>query len=178
LRKDDAVLKSNIEFRANAVGVVEEGIAEEGERQKGRYETVSRIRVFEEFADGLSGIREYSHVIVIWHMDREDEVRLKVKPRGSIDMPEVGIFATRFPPRPNHVGASVVELVSVSGSSLSVRGLDAWPGSPVLDIKPYSLKIIRITSGIVAKALRFRSASSLLRISPVSVRVILEVSPK
>ena len=137
MRKDDAVLKSNIEFRANAVGVVEEGIAEEGERQKGRYETVSRIRVFEEFADGLSGIREYSHVIVIWHMDREDEVRLKVKPRGSIDMPEVGIFATRFPPRPNHVGASVVELVSVSGSSLSVRGLDAWPGSPVLDIKPY-----------------------------------------
>ena len=53
-------------------------------------------------------------------------------------MTEVGIFATRsrFPPRPSHVGASVVELDSVSGSSLKVRGLDAWPGSPVLDIKP------------------------------------------
>ena len=130
-------MTSSYEFRAKALGVVEEGIAEDGEKRKGRYETLSRIRVFDEFADGLSGIPEYSHLIVIWQMHRTEEVKLRVKPRGSIDMPEVGIFATRFPPRPNHIAASVVELVSISGSCLTVRGLDAWPDSPVLDIKPY-----------------------------------------
>jgi len=132
-----STLKSAYEFRANAVGVVEDGVAEEGERQKGRYETLSRIKIFEKFADGLSGVSEYSHLVVVWHTDRENEVRLKVNPRRNIDMPEVGIFATRFPPRPNHIATSVVELVSISGSYLTVRGLDAWPGSPILDIKPY-----------------------------------------
>jgi len=130
-------LKSDYEFKANAVGVVEEGLSEEGERNKGRYEVLSRIRVFPECTDGLPGIGEYSHLIVVWHMDREREVKLKVKPRGHIDMPQVGIFATRFPPRPNHIATSVVELVNASSSYLTVKGLDAWTGSPVLDIKPY-----------------------------------------
>ena len=76
-------------------------------------------------------------MIVIWYMDREEEVRLKLTPRGNVGMLEVGIFATRFLPRPNHIATSVVELVSASGSCLTVSGLDAWPGSPVLDIKPY-----------------------------------------
>ena len=65
-----STLKSAYEFRANAVGVVEDGIAEEGERQKGRYETLSRIKIFEKFADGLSGVSEYSHLVVVWHTDR------------------------------------------------------------------------------------------------------------
>ena len=98
---------------------------------------LSRIRVLPEFIDGLSGVDEYSHFIVIWHMDRAEEVKLRVKSRDNFDMPDVGIFATRFPPRPNHIATSVVELVSASSSCLTVRGLDAWTGSPVLDIKPY-----------------------------------------
>jgi len=121
----------------NLVGVVEEGLPEEGERGNGRYEVLSRIRVLPEFTDGLSGIGEYSHLIVVWVTDREEEVKLNVKSRGNFDMPKVGIFATRFPPRPNHIATSVVELVNASGSYLTVRGLDTWAGSPVLDIKPY-----------------------------------------
>jgi len=119
------------------VGVVEKGIAERRWRRKGRYEVLSKIKVFEKFADGLAGIGEYSHLIVLWRMDRTDEVRLKAKPQGNIEMPKVGIFATRFPSRPNHIATSVVELVNISGAVLTVRGLDAYSGSPVLDIKPY-----------------------------------------
>ena len=129
-------MKSSYEFEGNAVGVVE-GIAKEKKRRKRRYETLSKVRVFKQFTDGLSGISEYSHLVVIWHMHRENKVRLKVKRRGNSETPEVGIFATHFPPRPNHIATTVVELVRISGSSLTVRGLDAWPGSPVLDIKPY-----------------------------------------
>ena len=134
---NDAVLKSTYEFAAKALGVVEEGIAEDGEKRKGRYETLSRIRVFDEYADGLSGIPEYSHLIVIWQMHRAEEVKLRVKPRGGVDMPEVGIFATRFPPRPNPIGVSVVKLLTVKSNLLRVKGLDAWTGTPILDIKPY-----------------------------------------
>ncbi|MDD5082968.1 MAG: TrmO family methyltransferase, partial [Dehalococcoidales bacterium] len=53
------------------------------------------------------------------------------------DMPEVGIFAQRAKHRPNPIGVSAVKLISVRGNVLTVRGLDAIDGTPVLDIKPY-----------------------------------------
>jgi tRNA (Thr-GGU) A37 N-methylase len=81
--------------------------------------------VVDSLTNGLSGISDYSHLIVVWHIHREKKVRLKVRPRGRTDMPEVDIFVTHFPPRPNHIATSVVELVSISGSSLTVKGLDA-----------------------------------------------------
>jgi len=51
---------------------------------------------------------------------------------------ERGVFATRSPDRPNPVSLSLVDLLSVNGCILSVRGLDALDGTPVIDIKPYS----------------------------------------
>ena len=58
-------------------------------------------------------------------------------PRERIDWPKVGIFAQPARSRPNRIGVTTVELVSVDGYTLRVRGLDAIEGSPVLDIKPY-----------------------------------------
>jgi tRNA (Thr-GGU) A37 N-methylase len=59
-------------------------------------------------------------------------------PRNGIEnYPLVGIFATRFPNRPNPIGVTVVEIVSVEKPLIRVKGLDAWTGTPVLDIKPY-----------------------------------------
>jgi tRNA (Thr-GGU) A37 N-methylase len=52
-------------------------------------------------------------------------------------MPEIGIFAQRAKHRPNPIGLTAVRLLSVAGNVLTVRGLDAIDGSPVLDIKPY-----------------------------------------
>ena len=62
---------------------------------------------------------------------------LKVHPRGRIDLPFVGVFATRTNLRPNPIGLTLVELVKVESNVLIVRGLDAFNGTPVLDIKPY-----------------------------------------
>jgi tRNA (adenine37-N6)-methyltransferase len=62
---------------------------------------------------------------------------LKIHPRGRTDMPLVGLYATRTNLRPNQIGLTVVELLKVEGSTLTVRGLDAYDGSPVLDVKPY-----------------------------------------
>jgi tRNA-Thr(GGU) m(6)t(6)A37 methyltransferase TsaA len=58
-------------------------------------------------------------------------------PRGRVDLPESGIFAQRARHRPNPIGITTVEIISVAGNVLRVRGLDAIDGTPVLDIKPY-----------------------------------------
>ena len=127
------------EFRASPIGIVEEGLSrEKSERtHKSRYQVTSQVRVFEQYAEGLTGLSDYSHIILIWSMHETKKVKLKVTPWGRTDLPEVGIFATRFPPRPNPIGVSVVKLLTAKSNLLRVKGLDAWTGTPILDIKPY-----------------------------------------
>ncbi len=88
----------------------------------------------------LDGITDYSHVYVLFwlHQIPKEKLRtLNVRPRGRSDMPLVGVFAARTNLHPNPVGLTVVELLKVEGNVLTVRGLDAFEGSPILDIKPY-----------------------------------------
>ena len=122
-------------YTVKPIGIVETGLPED--LKVNRYEFVSTIRLFDEYVDGLAGLGEYSHAIILWLMHRVQQTRLRVVPFNRRDVGEVGIFATRFPPRPNPIGLSVVEIVDVDPPRLRVRGLDAWSGSPVIDIKPY-----------------------------------------
>jgi len=103
-----------------------------------RYLVISTIKIFDEYIDGLEGIDEYSHLIIIYHLHESSDVRLRGRPWGREEFPEVGVFATRFPWRPNPIGVSTVELVEVDKPFLRVRGLDAWDDTPILDIKPYT----------------------------------------
>ncbi|RLF02041.1 MAG: tRNA (N6-threonylcarbamoyladenosine(37)-N6)-methyltransferase TrmO [Thermoprotei archaeon] len=117
------------------IGVVERGVPRRGgARRPSRYRATSIVRVYDEYADGLRGLEEYSHVIVIYHLHEVREVKLVIGGGGV----EVGIFATRAPYRPNPLGVTVVELCRVEIPRLYVRGLDAWTGTPVLDLKPYT----------------------------------------
>jgi len=70
-------------------------------------------------------------------MSDEDRRIMKVRPRGRSDMPLLGIFATRTPHRPNPIGLTRVKLLKVEGNVVTVQGLDAFDGTPVLDIKPF-----------------------------------------
>jgi tRNA-Thr(GGU) m(6)t(6)A37 methyltransferase TsaA len=90
----------------------------------------------EDLADALDGIEGFSHVIVVFHLDRvpDEEKRLRV-PVGS--GPEVGVLATRSQLRPNAIGVAVVPLLRRRGPVLRVQGLDALDGTPLLDVKPY-----------------------------------------
>jgi tRNA-Thr(GGU) m(6)t(6)A37 methyltransferase TsaA len=101
----------------------------------------SQIVIDHEWADALEGLDEFSHVIVIFWLntpqDKDREVPVKVHPEAREDMPLVGTFATRSPRRPNPIGLTTVELLAREGNVLRVRGLDAFDGTPVLDIKPY-----------------------------------------
>ncbi|MCJ7614080.1 tRNA (N6-threonylcarbamoyladenosine(37)-N6)-methyltransferase TrmO [Candidatus Bathyarchaeota archaeon] len=101
---------------------------------------VSRIVFREELTEALEGIKEFSHIFVLfWLHEMSDEDRrvIKVRPRGRRDMPLLGIFATRTPHRPNPIGLTRVKLLNVEGNVVSVKGLDAFDGTPVLDIKPF-----------------------------------------
>jgi len=103
---------------------------------------VSKIRIFDEFCDGLKGLNTYSHIIILYwfHLrdTAEERAVLRVIPRRHPGSPEVGVFASRSPSRPNPIGLCVAELVKMEGNILSVKGLDALEGSPVIDLKPYN----------------------------------------
>ena len=90
--------------------------------------------------ESLAGIEEFSHVDVIFLFDRLAEADVTAgarHPRGNEAWPLVGIFAQRASSRPNRLGLTTCEVVGVDGLVLSVRGLDAIDGTPVLDIKPH-----------------------------------------
>lgn len=99
---------------------------------------ISKLEVFEEFADALDGIDEYSHIIVLLYYHQAQRGTLKVKPkRGRMGIPEKGVFATRSPARPNPIGLNVVKVLSRDKSTLTVDSLDAVDDTPIVDIKPY-----------------------------------------
>jgi tRNA-Thr(GGU) m(6)t(6)A37 methyltransferase TsaA len=104
-------------------------------------ENEAQIRVFPEFCRGLKGVEEFSHLIILyWFHLRNSEVdrrTLLVFPRKHAVNVETGVFACRSPSRPNPIGLCVVELVKRENCTLTVRGLDAFEGSPIVDIKPY-----------------------------------------
>jgi len=108
--------------------------------EKAREQEV-RVRVFPEFCAGLKGIEDYSHLIILYwiHLrDNEEERRtLLVFPRRHAVNVKTGVFACRSPSRPNPIGLCVVELLKVEKCVLTLKGLDAFEGSPIIDIKPY-----------------------------------------
>jgi tRNA-Thr(GGU) m(6)t(6)A37 methyltransferase TsaA len=85
-----------------------------------------------------SGLADYSHVEVVYafHLSART-CTADQHPRHNPAWPRTGILAQRAPNRPNHLGVTVCELVDVDTFSLTVRGLDALDGSPLLDVKPY-----------------------------------------
>jgi tRNA-Thr(GGU) m(6)t(6)A37 methyltransferase TsaA len=101
---------------------------------------VSEIVLDETLADGLDGIEEFSHVLILFWMHRAPEaepVRMRRRPQGREDMPELGIFAQRARHRPNPIGVAAVKLLRREKNRLFVQGLDAINGTPVVDVKPY-----------------------------------------
>jgi tRNA-Thr(GGU) m(6)t(6)A37 methyltransferase TsaA len=104
--------------------------------QSARSSAVGTVEVFPEYLEGLEGVEEFSHLILLYVFHQASEpVQLKVKP--FLDDQLHGVFATRFPNRPNHLGLSVVELVSRKDNRLEILGADMLDGTPLVDIKPY-----------------------------------------
>jgi len=90
--------------------------------------------------DVLQGLEDFSHIDVGYLFDQvdPDDVNLSARhPRNREDWPRVGIFAQRAKARPNRLGVTTCDLIGVAGLTVTVRGLDAIDGTPVLDLKPH-----------------------------------------
>ena len=126
-----------MEFNVKPIGLIRSPYKdlEEAPRQGRFSKEICEIEVFPEFEEGLKGIEERSHLIVLYWLDRAERDKLLARPPHENRI--YGVFATRSPHRPNPIGFAVVELLERSGRLLKVRGLDAIDGTPVVDIKPY-----------------------------------------
>lgn len=102
---------------------------------RGAADVEGEVIVDLEYVEGLADLDGFSHIYLIYRFHRAERTDLKVTP--FMDDSVRGVFATRSPLRPNHIGLSIVELLSVKGNSLIVRGVDILDGTPLLDIKPY-----------------------------------------
>lgn len=109
------------------------------EQQFGGFkENITEIILNKDYVEALEGLQDYSHIIIIyWMNEAEGIVKLKHKPQGNPKVPELGIFATRCPWRPNCIGISTVKLLSIENNIIKVKGLDIIDNTPILDIKPY-----------------------------------------
>jgi tRNA-Thr(GGU) m(6)t(6)A37 methyltransferase TsaA len=126
------------ELTLRPIGLVVEG--RPGPDQGDRWEEgVAEIEIDAAWVGALDGIEGFSHIWVVWWLDRFEDppIALRVHPEGRAEMPLVGLFATRSPHRPCPIAMTVVRLLEHEGPRLHVRGLDAYEGTPVLDIKPY-----------------------------------------
>ncbi|MFH1085785.1 MAG: tRNA (N6-threonylcarbamoyladenosine(37)-N6)-methyltransferase TrmO [Chloroflexota bacterium] len=100
----------------------------------------SRIEVYPKYAAGLEGIASCEQLDLLFWFDRAaGDAPLVQHPRGDANRLARGVFSLRSPSRPNPIGLSVVQLLGVEGNAVHVAGLDAWDGTPVLDIKPHGM---------------------------------------
>lgn len=98
---------------------------------------VSEIIVKEEFADGLYKIEENEFIMIIFSFHLKEDKGYNLVGRRRYDK-ELGVFSSRSPRRPSSIGVTVVKLLGREGNVLTVEGLDAVNGTPVLDIKPFA----------------------------------------
>jgi len=112
------------------------------------------IEIFPPFQKGLRGLTDFSHIYLIYWLHQFDtpEARktLQVHPRRKSANPLTGVFATRSPVRPNLIGIIVTELHSIKNGIVYVGHIDAYEGTPIIDIKPYLRSGDRISKVKVA----------------------------
>jgi len=103
----------------------------------GAEQTYATIEFEEEYVAGLADLDGFSHVYLIYYFHKVVEPQLKVVPFNDKTKTARGVFSTRTPMHPNSIGMSLVELVSVEGSRVTIKGVDIVDETPLLDIKPY-----------------------------------------
>ena len=116
-------------------------------RQSGLVQEAEARIVFEKpfrIADAVRGLEGFSHIWLLWQFSENlrDTWSPTVRPPRLGGNARMGVFATRSPFRPNHIGLSCVRLLEIEtdrelGPVLRVAGADLMDGTPIFDIKPY-----------------------------------------
>ena len=129
------------EIICTPIGFVSSPFKERGDAPRQGYLTdeTSVITLKEEYLKATLGLEEGADIFVLCWFDRSDRTLLLGRP--SKDVPLKGVFANRSPNRPNPISLTLVKIVKIEDNKITVVGLEAVDGTPVLDIKPYSKDI-------------------------------------
>jgi len=144
--KEGNDMSSNRSIVLQPIGVVRTSAPKDDVRLSSE-ESEATVEIYPQFQDALEGLEGFSHIFVLSYFNqlRPEQIGpLRVKPRRLLlkgfnleELPLVGVFAIDSPTRPNPIGLSLVKLARIDGQRLTVRGLDCFDGTPVLDIKAY-----------------------------------------
>ncbi len=96
------------------------------------------------YREGLDDLEGFSHIYLLYRFHMAARTSLKVVP--FMDVTPRGVFSTRSPLRPNHIGISIVNLVRVEENVLHVKNIDILDNTPLLDIKPYITAFDSVTA--------------------------------
>jgi tRNA-Thr(GGU) m(6)t(6)A37 methyltransferase TsaA len=99
------------------------------------------IEIFEPYCDALLGLEGFSHIqVLFWFHENDTADRrktLQVHPRKDKKIPLTGVFATHSPLRPNLIGLTLCKLKSIRDRRIEIEDIDAFDGTPVIDVKCY-----------------------------------------
>jgi tRNA-Thr(GGU) m(6)t(6)A37 methyltransferase TsaA len=136
-------------FTLKQIGVIRTPYAEDAAappQWKFEPEVSGTVEVFDEYAPGLQDLEGFSHITLLYYFHQAASEELVVKP--YLDDARHGVFATRHPRRPNHLGMTTVRLVERRGNVLVVNGVDMLDGTPLLDVKPYVPAFDRVRGSV------------------------------
>jgi len=121
-----------------SIGVVRSDLVDPGDapRQGDEGAPDAWLEIDEAVRSGLEGIQTGTELLVLTWFDRARRDVLSVHPRGDMGRPEIGVFLTRSPDRPNPIGLHRVTVMEVGRGRLRVGPIEAVDGTPVVDIKP------------------------------------------
>ena len=127
-----------VKFTIHPIGVVHSALTTREAAPKQGHEGApeARVEIFPAFREGIEGLAAGAEIILITWFHQAHRDYLRVHPRGDRTRPLTGVFATRSPDRPNPLGLHRVFVREISGNMLRVHPLEAFEGTPVIDIKP------------------------------------------
>ena len=123
-----------------------------------------RLQPQQNFEQALQNLKQCTHIWIIYHFHHNPNWKPLVQTPRSLD--KIGVFATRAPYRPNPIGMTVVELLSVDGLNLQVGPNDILDGTPILDIKPYHSESDLIENSTIGWLDAVKTEKFEIRISP------------
>jgi tRNA-Thr(GGU) m(6)t(6)A37 methyltransferase TsaA len=125
-------------YTIEPVGVVRSTLTDRKDAPRQGYEGAPEawLELNPPVADALVGLAVGDAVLLLTWFHQSDRSVLQVHPRGDLNHPLTGVFATRSPDRPNPIGLHRVTVLEISGLRLRVGPLEAIDGTPVVDIKP------------------------------------------
>ncbi|QTL98027.1 ribonuclease HI [Iocasia frigidifontis] len=102
------------------------------------------LEINKEYQSGLKELSRFKYIYVIFYLHKAAKEKLndidhkfRIKKEGQ----DIGVFASREPSRPNNIGLSIVRLIRIKENIVYISGIDALNGTPIIDIKPYIVKL-------------------------------------